>query len=102
MHVIELRSVFPVNQIAVDANGRRLINFAQCVEFSARMRDLMAYKSVSHTDHEMGPLAYLENQLRSITANTDGYLESRSHSLGVIERRISDSGVRRFQSLGFV
>jgi len=103
VHLIELRTVFRAHQTVVDIDGRRLINFAQYIKFSARMKELLDYKSTNQPNYEGGPFAYLESQLRGIhiNASTDESLDNRSRSLGAEERRINDLRLREFRSLGF-
>jgi len=104
VHLIELKGIFPLQQIEdVDYDGRRLINFAQCIKFSARMKEILNYKSPNHGSNEVGSFSYLESQLRGIRIgpSLDRFLDSRSRSFGAEEKRIGDLRIKEFKSLGF-
>ena len=67
------------------------------------MKNILHFKSPNHANQEVGPLAYLESQLRGIqiNASTDESLDTRSRALAVEEKRINDLRLREFRSLGF-
>jgi len=100
VHLSELKNVFRPGDVEVNIDGRRLINFSQCICFRDWMRHLK-FEPPDPADAEVGALAYLETQLQSIRDGTDESLDNRSLLLEKDEKRIKDLRLREFRNLGF-
>jgi len=105
IHLNELRLVLQRHPIVVQVDGHPLINFQRYLKFMDRVNEVLVHYKPPLLEQFrlLGPLAYLENQLRKLqmSPTSDDVLMARSRALEDREISVYNNRTRELRALGF-
>ncbi|KAG5645835.1 hypothetical protein DXG03_005176 [Asterophora parasitica] len=104
VHLRELHSTLQKYPTVVEVDGHPLINFERYIRFTDRIKEVLHYVPPDLERYrQLGQLAYLENQLRSVQLKPtiDEDVMQRSMTLEVGETRDYRTRKRELKRLGF-